>query len=272
MKMPDSRAAAYHPLQTLLDLYESRPDLQEAFVEASSGEHTRLINWAASVSSGQVEDSSKSVLLPYAEWYNSHVGAYTPPIAWESIIAADNASGSRLEQTLEVMKSRDSQDISFHLPMLALLIREFNLQSIVELGTRHGISTVALLEAARHTGGRVLSLDIDPCVEAKHRVEDAGLGAAWTFVHCSDVDFPDQDIPDQIDLLFVDTSHRYTHTKQELLKFGSRVRRNGWIVLHDYVSFEGVARAVNEYMAALPSSAHFYPFVHQNGLAVLRLT
>jgi predicted O-methyltransferase YrrM len=262
---------ANNPLQTLLDLYAARPDLQEAFVEVSSGEYTRLINWAAFVSSGQMEDSSKSVLLPHAEWYASNMGAYSPPISWERLAAGDSASGSRLEQTLAVMKSPDFQDISFHLPTLALLIREFSLQTVVELGTRDGASTVSLLEAVRHTGGRVLSLDISPCVEARRRVESAGLGEAWTFVQCSDIDFPDRDIPEQIDLLFIDTSHRYSHTKEELQKFGAKVRRNGWIVLHDYVSFDGVARAVNEYMAVLSSPVAFYPFVHQNGLAVLRL-
>ena len=260
------------PLQTLLNLYRIRPDLQEAFVEVSSGEHTRLINWAALVSSGQVEDSSKSVLLPYAEWYGSNVGSYNPPIPWDNVAVADNVSGAKLKHTLEVMKCPDSQDISFHLPTVALVIREFNLQCIVELGTRDGISTIAFLEAVRHTGGRVLSLDIAPCIEAQRRVENAGLCGAWTFVQCSDIDFPDRDIPEEIDLLFIDTSHRYSHTTQELQKFGRKVRRNGWIVLHDYVSFEGVARAANEYMVGLSSPAQCYPFVHQNGLLILRLS
>src|SRR5262245_36844454 len=117
--MPQSETA-HDALQVLLDLYTMRPDLQEAFLEVSSGTHTRLINWAALVSSGQMEDSSKSLLMPYAEWYGSNVGAYTPPISWEIVAAADHVSGSSLEQTLSVMKSPDAQDISFHLPTLAL--------------------------------------------------------------------------------------------------------------------------------------------------------
>lgn len=68
--MPNFRVA-HDPLQTLLNLYALRPDLQKAFVEVTSGENTRLIKWAASVSSGQTEDSSRAVLLPHAEWYAS---------------------------------------------------------------------------------------------------------------------------------------------------------------------------------------------------------
>jgi len=39
-----------------------------------------------------------------------------------------------------------------------------------------------------------------------------------------------------IDLLFIDTSHAYSHTLEELELFGQHVRERGFICLHDTVS------------------------------------
>jgi predicted O-methyltransferase YrrM len=44
--------------------------------------------------------------------------------------------------------------------LLNLLIKETGAASILEVGTAYGYSTVWLAEAARQTGGKVISLDV----------------------------------------------------------------------------------------------------------------
>jgi cephalosporin hydroxylase len=85
------------------------------------------------------------------------------------------------------------------------------------------------------------------------------------------VEVPDGEIPASIDLLFIDTSHLYDHTMAELKRYAPRVRPGGWIVFHDYVSFAGVSRAVGEFLASLPQRPRFYPYLNQNGLAMIKL-
>ena len=269
--MPEAKEFRSEALQYLLQLYDQRQDLQETYLEVRTGDYTRLINWAALNVSGKLVDSSKKQLLPYAQWYEANVRPYQPAVQWEQIAAALQSCSGLLRQTLTVMEDPESQDISFHLPLLALLVTQFHLRNIVELGTRDGTSTLALLEAAAAVDGTVLSVDIDSCREARQRVSKTGLGDRWTFVQGSDMDLPDHQIPAPIDLLFIDTSHSYTHTRQELDKFGAQVRSGGWIILHDYVSYPSVAQALHEYILSLRSAPRLYPFVHQNGLAVLQL-
>jgi predicted O-methyltransferase YrrM len=53
-------------------------------------------------------------------------------------------------------------------------------------------------------------------------------------------------LPNEIDVLFVDTSHTYRDTLDEILMYSSRIQETGCIVLHDSISFPGVRRAIAE--------------------------
>lgn len=258
-------------LTTLLQLYDQRPDLQEVYPEVRGGHYERLITWAANASTGQSKDSAQTTLAPYARWYKSNFEVVAAPTPWQTIKNTYDAADNPSPVTLSVMQYQHATDISYHLPTLALLIVEFGLTNIVELGTRSGNSTLVLLEAAQHIGGKVLSLDIDPCLEAKARIAAAKLDNLWTFIQGNDLEVDDNRLPNPIDLLFIDTNHLYRYTIQELQKYSRLLRSGSWIGLHDYVSFPGVNRAVEEFVRTLPAKPSFYPFVHQNGLALLRV-
>ena len=95
--------AQAEPLQVLLDLYSSRPDLQESYPEVANDELQLLINWAASAASGALEDSARPRLEPYAAWYAQHAFNFRPAIAWETVketcgLAANAAIGHRFGQ------------------------------------------------------------------------------------------------------------------------------------------------------------------------------
>jgi predicted O-methyltransferase YrrM len=61
--------------------------------------------------------------------------------------------------------------------LMNLLIKEAESQVILEIGTSYGYSTLWLAEAARETGGRVISLDLhaDKQRHARERMMAAGL-------------------------------------------------------------------------------------------------
>lgn len=64
---------------------------------------------------------------------------------------------------------------------------------------------------------------------------------------CS-VDFLKSINQDYLDVVYIDSSHQYEHTKQELNLSFEKVKKNGFICGHDYSpAFEGVIRAVNEF-------------------------
>lgn len=152
-----------------------------------------------------------------------------------------------------------------------MLVTEFNLKEIVELGTRSGNSSLTLLGAVKGSGGRVLSMDIQPCKLAQERVASAGLGDCWIFRQIDDLSVSDSEIPERIDLLFIDTRHTYDQLTAELNKYTPHLRQGSWIAIHDYVSFPGMTRAVRDFVGSRPNGVRFYPFANQNGLALIKI-
>lgn len=156
-------------------------------------------------------------------------------------------------------------DIHEHLTTLYMLTVELGLKRILELGTRNGESTLALLMAASKIGGHVWSVDINPCKQARQRVYDSGFSSLWSFTQADDLSV---NWTDEIDHLFIDTSHTYEQTLAELKKFEPHVRRNGIISMHDPVACPEVLSAVKEYVA-IRNDLSYHIFLNNNGLAVL---
>lgn len=120
-------------------------------------------------------------------------------------------------------------DIVEHLPRLHDTVVERNAQTVVELGVRSGNSTVALLAGIEQTGGQLWSVDIHLMPYQDYAILRRASKGSWTFVIGDDLAVSDQ-IPDQIDVLFIDSSHFYDHTLAELDLYGSRAST---ILLHD---------------------------------------
>lgn len=119
-------------------------------------------------------------------------------------------------------------DIVDHLPYLHARAAQDGLRA-VELGVRSGESTAAFLAAVEAHDGYLWSVDVDrPDVPADF------YGSRWTFIQGDDMG-PGilEQLPEQFDLLFIDTSHRYQHTLDELWRYGPRVKPGGVILLHD---------------------------------------
>lgn len=162
----------------------------------------------------------------------------------------------------------EPSDISDHLPVLFTEVVKSFPSLVVELGTRGGDSTKALLEGARLSKARMLSVDIDDC---SHAVNISNYKEMWKFVQADDVEFAgkfvnwckENDYPSSIDVLFIDTSHEYDHTVRELrawlpllsdkgkvlfhdTNMGTYFKRKNGVVVKGWDNHRGVIRAIEE--------------------------
>ena len=152
-------------------------------------------------------------------------------------------------------------DIQHHLPLLFSLARG----NVLELGTRSGVSTAALLAGVERHGGWVWSLDLEDCshVAAGH--------AQWTFVQ-DDSRNPEiaamfLETGVTLDLLLIDTFHAYENARDELTLWHAHVAPGGTICMHDTETFPGVRRAAQEF-----ADAHGWPITFVlpcHGMAVI---
>ena len=98
---------------------------------------------------------------------------------------------------------------------------------VIELGTRSGVSTAGWLHGLAQTDGQLWSVDIDP----RPDLPDI---RSWRFVQGDDLSTDVYNsLPEQADIVFIDTSHDYTHTLNELNLYRWKLWAGGCIVLHD---------------------------------------
>jgi hypothetical protein len=110
---------------------------------------------------------------------------------------------------------------------------------LVELGTRGGASTRALLAAAEICDAHLVSVDLEDCsgIALPDRFR-----RRWTFVQADDITFSGQPfeafcrargLPPRAELILVDTSHEYDHTRAEVAAWLPRLASRGAILFHD---------------------------------------
>ncbi len=142
------------------------------------------------------------------------------------------SSDASLSEILQLSSS--PTDISDHLSVLYAETLCADPKLIVELGVRGGMSTFALESAARERQSFLLSVDIDDCAKVSDYEK-------WAFVKEDDVAFADRfpawcethKLNPKINVLFIDTSHLYKHTVQEIEKWFPLVAENGIVFFHD---------------------------------------
>lgn len=116
-------------------------------------------------------------------------------------------------------------DIYLHLPRLKMMVEELDATNVIELGTRTGVSTIAFLHALDGRG-TLTSVDIDAR-------PDIGEHDHWTFIQGDDLDPAVIGQLEPADIVFIDTSHLYEHTRSELNIYRWLVKPGGVIVCHD---------------------------------------
>lgn len=125
--------------------------------------------------------------------------------------------------------------IAHYLHILFGTVAKYPAAQVIELGTDIGESTTALLAAAELTGGRVWSVDANPECGFREVYGAIGDGAGpWTFIHGDSTQAAiAAQVPTAADVLFIDSSHLYDQTCQELQLYLPKVRPGGTVLLHD---------------------------------------
>lgn len=168
-------------------------------------------------------------------------------------------------------------DISDYIPLLYFEGKKVfeSRGRVVELGVRDGGSTTALLMAKYNGHGInfLISYDIDGgCFERVRRahrelcIPERVIYDGWDFRIC---DSRLVEGPADIDLLFIDTSHEFRATLDELRNWGPAVK--GRIFLHDTELRQhnwNVKRAIIEYMCEDPSWDTIY-LTHGYGMGIM---
>lgn len=168
-------------------------------------------------------------------WRETHWGHDQPYYRepWVSLRAGDAAALERLHRAEADYQDRLDgpwSDMRSQLPLLRDAARQHWQPVIAELGVRDCNSTVAFLAGAAACGGQVWSVDLNPPAGP---FPVAG-GSAWHFLHADDTSTQAGDwLPDQLDVLFIDTSHLFDHTLWELREYVPRVRPGGRVLCHD---------------------------------------
>jgi cephalosporin hydroxylase len=170
-----------------------------------------------------------------------------------------------LFRDIEVRASMPS-DISEHLKRIFIECEAKKPKLIVELGTRGGESAFVFERIAALTKGVLVSVDLNDCSAACRYIK-------WKFVQSDDIEFAmifreycqKEGIQPDIDVLFVDTSHEYSHTKDEIRYWFPFLSPFALVIFHDtnmkifyrrcdgslgrgWSNRRGVIRAIEEYL------------------------
>lgn len=210
--------------------------------------------------------------LPFGErresrywWFRTKGRDYVPPVysfltddEWTLLDSWYTATDSRFSHTGEC----NVPAISF----LQGLVMGSNIGRVVQLGHFVGYSTLLLGFMMRHMGRTKAVYSIDISQEASDYTSEWVSRADledYVRIHVSDSSAPGAAVGAiaylgvQPDLVFIDSSHGYTHTLRELDLWFEQVRVGGLIVMHDTSVFAaqfdpdragGVPRALSEWV------------------------
>lgn len=107
-------------------------------------------------------------------------------------------------------------------------INQMNEPIILELGVQKGRSTKKFLELCNQNNGQLFSVDLDDC-------SNVSKDRRWKFLQTrdDDFDFIKSQIPNKIDVLFIDTLHEADHVKKLFYEYYPLLNTNGYIFIDD---------------------------------------
>src|SRR5260370_14820437 len=131
-------------------------------------------------------------------------------------------------------KAAIGTDMSSHLEPVFLEALRQSQRVIVALGVRGGESTWVLESVARRCGAVLIGVDVDDC-------STVCQSENWYFVQEDDVAFGqrfatwcrEHGVADKIDVLFIDTSHLYSHSVAEIEAWFPHLSEAAVVMFHD---------------------------------------
>lgn len=143
----------------------------------------------------------------------------------------------------------DKGEISLQeLVCISALVRRFQPQRVLEIGTLGGRTTVNMMANTGPTA-EVFTLDLPNTDYLRTTSTGQILGRQWTQLYGDSLTFDFSPLYNSMDFIFVDANHSYEHVGSDSLQ-ALRMLRNkvGVIVWHDYTAWdwEGNTQALNE--------------------------
>lgn len=185
--------------------------------------------WSASAEEQRayraLESFPNRVARIYARLHNAVIDLVCRPGPVESNTSALN----------EILgRSGVRTDISDHLPILFSECVSIKPRLIVELGVRGGESTFVFERVAKLTDAKCVSVDIE-------KSERLSQNQNCIFVQSDDIEFArefndwcrDKGLLPEVDVLFVDTSHFFEHTMQEIEHWFPLLAPRAKVFFHD---------------------------------------
>jgi predicted O-methyltransferase YrrM len=144
---------------------------------------------------------------------------------------------------------------------------------VIELGCYTGWTSthIALGLKAAGRAGQIACVDISQRYlnVAQANLQHSDLAGSASFICGRSLDRAVQDaLPARADIVFIDSSHAYQETLDEIEFYSSRLETNGMIVLHDSINAPGVRRALFESRTRF--SMLTFATERSNGLTVLQ--
>ena len=210
-----------------------------------------------------------------------------------------SAPEGTLAKTLKAVQKRSARetDICDHLETIFLECLNMQPRLIVELGVGDGESTFVLERVARLWKAKLISVDIADCKKVSSYRQRI-------FVQRDDIEFAHQfsdfckvnNMDHRIDILFIDTSHLYDHTFQEIRCWFPFLASRSKVIFHDtnmkevfhrkngstgcgWNNERGVIRAIEEYFnrpfneetnfAEIGEGWFVRHYAHCNGLMIM---
>lgn len=123
-------------------------------------------------------------------------------------------------------------DTRGHLPFLHQTALSYEMPVIIELGVDVGNTTSALLSAVEQVNGMLWSCDI---ADASVKVPAEFVASPhWHLLHGDDCSLEIlKQMPDQCEVLYVDTDHTTEHTLAVMNAYVPRVKPGGIALFHD---------------------------------------
>jgi cephalosporin hydroxylase len=168
---------------------------------------------------------------------------------------------------IEDHAERFPSDIADHLSTIFSESLGVQPSLIVELGVRGGESRFVFEKVAKVSRACLVSVDMEDCSQV------CGKSPKWFFLREDDIDFgrkfsnwcQERAIEPKIDVLFIDTSHIYDHTVEEIREWfphlntrckvifhdtnlGNFTRRSDGTIARSWNNNRGVIRAIEEYL------------------------
>lgn len=134
---------------------------------------------------------------------------------------------------------------------LGELVFRLRASAVLELGCFLGWTSAhfALGLHAAGTHGKLWCVDTKAqfLEHARTNLARLGLDQPVEFLCGSSTDKTILDqLPSEIDIVFIDTSHTYETTRKEIETYSLMLSPGGYMILHDSISFPGVRRAISE--------------------------